>query len=604
MTVVAFALGLLLGAAVGGLVVQFNRRTAVPVPAPKAAAKGRVRELQRSLVAVSRLTADDWAVAVPRINELVGGAIGVERVGVWLIDRTGTEALRLEDLYTSADRAHATGVVLAAKEYHRYFQALSSSRGFAVADVTDDSRTHELVGYFSEVHVTSTIDVPIRLEGVVVGVLCLEHVGPERAWRADEEEFAADVGDQLATMLALRRQREATASLRATEEKCALAFKNSPDSIAITRVSDTTLLEVNDGFTRLTGYSRAEAIGRKAFDLIYAVSADERARMLASLRAGRPIHDLETKTRRKDGTLFDCCLSVALFTVRGEECALSVTRDITVAKAQERALREANETLEARVAERTAELAEAKDRAESADRFKSAFLATMSHELRTPLNSVIGFTGLLLRGVAGPLNGEQAKQLGIVQAAARHLLSLVSDVLDLSKLEAGQLEVEAVPFDAAESVHRVADLVRPLASRKALSLTVEIGPGVGRVTGDRRRFEQILINLAGNAIKFTEHGGVTVAAAHAGGELTVAVADTGSGIRPEHLALLFEPFRQLDNGLTRKHEGTGLGLAICRKLARMLGGEIDAASEWGAGSTFRLRLPDRDPPAAPPRDDR
>jgi len=589
---------LLLGVALGVLGAWLVRRTPPTPAAPKPKPRGQGRELSRSLVAVSRLAAGEWATAVPRVDALVAGAIGVERVGVWLLDR---DSLRLVDLYSAADRTHRDGVVLAVKEHHRYFQALASSRGFAVADVADDSRTHELVGYFAEVNVTSTVDVPIRLEGVVVGVLCLEHVGPERAWRADEEEFASDVGDQLATMLALQRQREAEATTRAHAEKCAMAFQNTPDSIVITRVADTTLLEVNDGFTELTGYSRAEALGRKAFDLIYAVDAQVRSRMLAALRAGEPIRDFETRSRRKDGSLFDCSVSVALFRLRGEECALSVTRDITALKAQERALREANETLEARVSERTAQLAEAKDRAESADRFKSAFLATMSHELRTPLNSVIGFTGLLLHGAPGPLTPEQRKQLGMVQAAARHLLSLVSDVLDLSKIEAGMLEVEAEPFDAAEAVAAVANLVRPLASRKGLSLAVTVAPGVGTVRSDRRRFEQILINLAGNAVKFTDAGGLTIDARRDAEGLSVAVTDTGVGIRPDDLARLFEPFRQLDDGLTRRHEGTGLGLAICRKLSRMLGGDIDAASEWGVGSTFRLRLPDpAGTPAATP----
>ena len=581
---------LLLGLALGGLAAWLGLRRAPAAPA------GRGRELSKALVAVSRLTAGEWAAAVPRVNELVAGAVGVGRVGVWLLDGDALQ-LVLVDLFTAADRTHRAGVALPTEEYRRYFEAMSGTRGFAVADVAGDPRTQELAGYFAEVNVTSTVDVPVRLEGVVVGVLCLEHVGPERAWRPDEEEFAADVGDQLATMLALRRERAAEAGRRESEEKCAIAFKNCPDSIALTRVSDTTLLEVNDGFTRVTGYTRAEALGRKAFDLIYAVDAAERERHLAALRAGEPIRELETRSRRKDGSVFDCCLTVELFTVRGEECALSVTRDTTQRKAQERALREANETLEARVAERTAELAEAKDRAESADRFKSAFLATMSHELRTPLNSVIGFTGLLLHGAPGPLTPEQAKQLGLVQAAARHLLSLVSDVLDLSKIEAGMLEVECAPFDAAESVARVADLLRPLASRKGLGLAVTVGEGVGAVTGDRRRLEQILINLGGNAVKFTDAGGVTLDARREAGGLAVAVTDTGVGLRPEDLARLFEPFRQLDGGLTRRHEGTGLGLAICRKLARLLGGDIDATSVWGVGSTFRLRLPD---PAATP----
>ncbi len=249
--------------------------------------------------------------------------------------------------------------------------------------------------------------------------------------------------------------------------------------------------------------------------------------------------------------------------------------------------------LERQVAERTAELSRAVARAEAADRLKSAFLATMSHELRTPLNSVIGFTGILLQELAGPINAEQRKQLGMVQASARHLLALINDVLDLSKIEAGQLQVHVEPFDLRETIERAVASVRPQAEAKGLALAAEIAPEVGGLASDARRVEQILLNLLNNAIKFTERGEVRLTAGVAGEWVRIAVADTGMGIRPEDLAKLFRPFQQLDVGLARNHEGTGLGLAICRRLAGLLDGEVTAESEWGRGSRFVLSLPDR-----------
>lgn len=245
---------------------------------------------------------------------------------------------------------------------------------------------------------------------------------------------------------------------------------------------------------------------------------------------------------------------------------------------------------------------EKRHRAEAADRIKSAFLATMSHELRTPLNSIIGFTGTVLQGLAGPLNPEQTKQLGMVRTSARHLLELINDVLDISKIEAGQLEVRAERFDLTAAVERVTASVRPLAEKKGLALTATVPPELQEMVNDRRRVEQILLNLLNNAIKYTDRGAVTLTAepvatlrlapdAPPVDAVRLRVTDTGIGIKPADLASLFQPFRQLDTGLTRQHEGTGLGLAICRRLAGLLGGEISARSEWQHGSEFTVILP-------------
>jgi hypothetical protein len=237
------------------------------------------------------------------------------------------------------------------------------------------------------------------------------------------------------------------------------------------------------------------------------------------------------------------------------------------------------------------ELAAEKDRAESADHLKSAFLATMSHELRTPLNSIIGFTGILLQGLAGPLNDEQRKQLGIVRDSARHLLALINDVLDISKIEAGQLNVAREPFDLRASIARVDGMVRPLAEKKSLALRTDLATEIGEWTGDARRVEQILLNLLNNAVKFTERGEVALRGRFDGDRLVLDVSDTGIGIRPEDIEQLFQPFRQVDSGLSRRHEGTGLGLAICRRLAALMGGDIAVQSEPGRGSVFTLSLP-------------
>jgi PAS domain S-box-containing protein len=279
-----------------------------------------------------------------------------------------------------------------------------------------------------------------------------------------------------------------------------------------------------------------------------------------------------------------------------------VFQDITDRKRAETLLRESNESLEIKVAERTTELKAALVRAEAADRIKSAFLATMSHELRTPLNSILGFTGIVLQGLAGPLSAEQTKQLGMVRSSARHLLELIGDVLDISKIEAGQMDVRTESVDLHASVDRVTGTVKPMLEKKGLTLSVVMPPALEPIGSDRRRVEQILLNLLNNAIKFTDNGGITLTAervsdlrqppgAEPQSAVCIRVADTGIGIKEEDLATLFQPFRQIDRGLTRQHEGTGLGLAICRRLTELLGGAIGVESVWGRGSVFTVTIP-------------
>lgn len=318
---------------------------------------------------------------------------------------------------------------------------------------------------------------------------------------------------------------------------------------------------------------------------------------LARVRRGETLDGFEVRVRRRD-TAWERIFSYTGSQVSyagGRTLAFLTLSDITARKEAERALRDANVHLERAVAERTAELQTAVERAEAADRIKSAFLATMSHELRTPLNSIIGFTGIVLQGLAGPLTAEQTKQLGMVRGSARHLLDLINDVLDISKIEAGQLEIRAEAFNLDESLQRVTGTLRPAAEKKGLALHLDAGPGLNHVSGDRRRVEQILLNLLNNAVKFTERGQVTLEArrlpAPHGTIVRLRVIDTGIGIKPADLRSLFQPFRQIDSGLSRQHEGTGLGLAICRRLANLMEGEISVTSDWGHGSTFTLELP-------------
>jgi PAS domain S-box-containing protein len=279
-------------------------------------------------------------------------------------------------------------------------------------------------------------------------------------------------------------------------------------------------------------------------------------------------------------------------------CLVGVGFDLSERKRAEEALRELNESLERKVAQRTADLQIALARAKAADQTKSAFLATMSHELRTPLNSIIGFSGIMLQELAGELNAEQKKQLGMVRGSARHLLDLINDVLDISKIEAGGLDVSFKTFDIKASIERLVASITPMVEKKRLALSADLKNLPRDFISDQRRVEQMLLNLLSNAVKFTEKGTVKLSAEIASGfagwvgpVLLVRIEDTGIGIQAEHLPTIFQAFRQIDTGTSRLREGTGLGLAICRRLADRLGGDIQAESEFGRGSAFTLVLP-------------
>ncbi len=245
------------------------------------------------------------------------------------------------------------------------------------------------------------------------------------------------------------------------------------------------------------------------------------------------------------------------------------------------------EATNAEIAQKNLELAEA-------SRMKSAFIANMSHELRTPLNAIIGFTGALLMKLPGPLTPDQDKQLNTIRTSARHLLSLINDILDVAKIEAGKATLALERVQCQDLLTQTADTLRPLAAQKGLLLTLELPAAPMVIESDKRALTQIVINLVNNAIKFTERGSVTVVLTQKmedGRLLTrFSVADTGTGIRPEDQPKLFQAFSQLDSTSTRHVEGAGLGLYLCQNLANLLGGKLSFTSQFGVGSIFTLTL--------------
>jgi signal transduction histidine kinase len=311
------------------------------------------------------------------------------------------------------------------------------------------------------------------------------------------------------------------------------------------------------------------------------------------------------------------------FQEKGEELLLlkALSEDVSYAidaletehkrRQAEESLRELTSELEGRVRKRTAEykesqaallnlvddlnqkteeLAAANMKLQEFDRLKSMFIASMSHELRTPLNSIIGFTGIILMGMSGEINKVQKKQLGMVKNSANHLLDLINDVIDVSKIETGKTELTIEGFDLSDLAMEVKESFAVAASEKGLNL--EWGTdGRVEVTSDRRRVRQILVNLVGNAVKFTETGTVAIAVSRGVKGIEIKVRDTGIGMHREDMESLFQAFSRIHFQDRPVVEGTGLGLYLSRRIAALLGGEITAESEPGRGSEFTLSLP-------------
>jgi PAS domain S-box-containing protein len=395
-------------------------------------------------------------------------------------------------------------------------------------------------------------------------------------------------GQPAGTVVAFRdstERKEAEQALR----KLYLAVEQSPESIVITDLN-ARIEYVNAAFIQNTGYQRDEVIGQNPRMLHSGDTPREiYAELWRALKSGRSWKG-EFRNRRKDGSDYVEFAHVA--PIRQPDGNIShyvaVKEDITEKKRLAEELEQHRHHLEDMVAWRTAELATAKLAAEAANRAKSAFLANMSHEIRTPMNAIVGMSYLLQRSDPLP---SQLDRLGKIDAAAHHLLAVLNDVLELSKIEAGKLQLEDMDFALENVLEQVSEMISEEARAKHLALCVE---GAGRplkLKGDATRLRQALLNYAGNALKFTEAGSIVLRARIVEERekdvmLRFEVVDTGIGIPLEKLGKLFQAFEQLDASTTRKYGGTGLGLAITQKLARLMGGDAGVDSVPGHGSSF------------------
>ena len=380
----------------------------------------------------------------------------------------------------------------------------------------------------------------------------------------------------VASLFDISEQKRALRDRVATEQLFERIFELSPDVITLSRTADGKFQFVNEAFLETMGYRREEVIGRTSADLHLWKDPAQRVELLDRLAAHGSVQNFECRMCRSDGRILDFAMSVTILPYKGEEYVLFIGRDMTEYKRQQRELRRSKEA------------------AEAANRTKSEFLANISHELRTPLNAIIGFSELMIAEALGPLGHEQYRgYCGDILDAGRHLLAIINDILDLSKLEAGRLSVAREPVLVDEIIEPCLRLIRDRSEKVGLELRVEPFPPDLAVLGDIRRLRQILLNLLSNAVKFTADGGrVTVGATTMGrGKVRLFVSDTGIGMSENELEKALTPFGQIDSSLARRYEGAGLGLPIVKALVEMQGGRFHLETASGKGTTAIVILP-------------
>ncbi|MEM6751710.1 MAG: PAS domain S-box protein [Cyanobacteria bacterium P01_C01_bin.38] len=539
-----------------------------------------LKKQSNALVKLARSKAFIQGDIIDSVREITRAAaitLNIKQVGVWLYDKDYS-LMQSFDLYDRKNKSHSKSTALKREDYPNYFAALEKGI-HSINNLSETNIAEELSKFYLSVFgATSVLNVPVWLRGRIVGIVCHvyndEVINSSRQWSLEEESFANSIADFVTLAIEASERKAAQKALKQSEAQFKAIFERSSMGICLVDIKGE-IVDINPALSKILKYGDCQLIHKNFADYICFDNGD--VELYKQLMLGKVEHlEIERQLLDKNGGTVWTHLSISLI-VRSSgkpKFFLAIIEEIGKRKEIELQLRESKEA------------------AEVGSRAKSEFLATMSHELRTPLNAIMGLSQLLQQEIVGAINDKQKEYIDCIYSSGVHLLELINDILDLSKIEAGKEDLLLMPLQVEDLCNYVISTVRERAEEKGLNLTCSIDKKADTCTADERRIKQMLLNLLSNAIKFTAKGKVSLQVTKLPQGIAFRVCDTGIGIESDQFKYLFEPFKQLDSRLNRQYEGTGLGLALTRKLARLHGGDVTVESKFEKGSRFTLFLPD------------